>query len=359
MGEPSDSQQALENAFRNREVAVKEREQAAKEAEIELRRKDQALSGWRSPLVVAVLATAVGAAGNAAVSYLNGTSQRQLEADRAEQARLLEMIKTGDPDAAAENLSFLVDAGLVTNPDLVKTLRAFLAARKPGSGPALPTASGNPLIGGITGADDAIPLSQLGVARRSLARSAAAVGLISIATSQSFRGNCTGFLIAPDLALTAGHCLADATDANLTLRRNGLDETFELDLPPLELRIPAMGNDNYAAVRLKTPVADAQVLTLSSVAPKVGDLLSTLYFRGSGQLLAVSGVDECKVTGITERLVYHGCDTGGGSSGAPLLRDDGLTVVGVHHGRTSDGRGGEAMRSDVIRASPALRGLVK
>src|SRR5258706_598269 len=82
------------------------------------------------PLVVAVLAAAVAAGGNAVVTYLNGSQQRALEEQRSEQARLLEVIRTGNPDKAAENLRFLLDAGLVAEPNLVQRLHAFLGKRK-------------------------------------------------------------------------------------------------------------------------------------------------------------------------------------------------------------------------------------
>lgn len=48
----------IEKGFRERELVIKE-------AELELRRNEQAGSGWRNPLVVAILAATVAAAGNA------------------------------------------------------------------------------------------------------------------------------------------------------------------------------------------------------------------------------------------------------------------------------------------------------
>jgi len=45
-----------EVGFREREVVVKERDLALREKELAEKRKDSASSGWRSPLVVAILA---------------------------------------------------------------------------------------------------------------------------------------------------------------------------------------------------------------------------------------------------------------------------------------------------------------
>ena len=136
----------FERVARERELALKERDQAIKESELELKRSDQNAARWRNPLVVGVFATAVAAAGNAFISYTNANAQRELEGQKAEQARILEMIKTGEPDKAAENLRFLVDAGLVTDAPLRKRVTDYLTNRKPGSGPSLPAAAAVPKL---------------------------------------------------------------------------------------------------------------------------------------------------------------------------------------------------------------------
>jgi hypothetical protein len=125
----------VERGFRERELAIKE-------GELELRRKEQVGSGWRNPLVVAILAAAVAAAGNAVVVVVNGHFERGLESQKSEQARILEMIKTGDPDKAADNLDFLLKTGLIDDPKRVQSIHKFLADRTPGNGPALPTSAG-------------------------------------------------------------------------------------------------------------------------------------------------------------------------------------------------------------------------
>ncbi|SAL88769.1 hypothetical protein AWB74_08722 [Caballeronia arvi] len=131
-----------EKAFREREVAVKEKELTIKEAE-------NAASKWRNPLVVAIFAAAVAAAGNAVVALTNGIFQRQLETQTSEHSRILEMIKTGDPDKAATNLKFLLDAGLVADPDNYRKLKAFLDTRKAGSGPTLPAPESQRIVGQV------------------------------------------------------------------------------------------------------------------------------------------------------------------------------------------------------------------
>jgi len=130
----------VERGFREREVAVKEKE-------LELHRQEQAVSGWRSPLVVAILAATAAAGGNGVVAVVNGRSERDLESQKSESTRILEMIKTGDPDKAAANLEFLLNSGLIDDPGRAQKIKQFLSSRAPGNGPALPTATGS--FGGI------------------------------------------------------------------------------------------------------------------------------------------------------------------------------------------------------------------
>ncbi|MET1112135.1 MAG: hypothetical protein ABWX67_11475 [Allosphingosinicella sp.] len=164
-----------EQTHRDRQQALAESEQALRKADLDLRRAEQDRSRWTSPLVLAIVAAAIAALGNAVVAFVNGRQQRELERDRAEanralerekaenqlklerdkaQAqlrldgrkaesdRILEVIKTGESEAAAANLQFLLSSGLVGSSGLGKRLAAYLATRQPGSGPSLPAADG-------------------------------------------------------------------------------------------------------------------------------------------------------------------------------------------------------------------------
>lgn len=141
-----------EQAFREREIALKERHQALQEREAQQKQRQAA---WSNPLALAILAAAVAGAGNAAVAWFNGRaqierertasqSQLALEETKAEAGRILEVIKTGDPDKAAENLRFLLDAGLITDPERRQSVLAFLKQRQPGEGPSTPAPAGTP-----------------------------------------------------------------------------------------------------------------------------------------------------------------------------------------------------------------------
>jgi hypothetical protein len=111
--------------LREREIAVKESEQKIKDREVQAKIEEQNRSRWTNPLVLAVMAAALAAAGNAAVALINGILQRSIEEERAsfqnvsatkkaeedrqieeikgESARILEVIKTNNPDMAAAN----------------------------------------------------------------------------------------------------------------------------------------------------------------------------------------------------------------------------------------------------------------
>ena len=130
-----------EKAFREREISIREREQVTNEAELKLKEKEQLASQWRNPLIVAIIAAALAVVGNAVLAFTNGLQQRRLEAEKSEQQRILEMIKTGNADQVAENLGFLIAAGLISNPSLQARLQTFLDNRNPGSGPSLPSSS--------------------------------------------------------------------------------------------------------------------------------------------------------------------------------------------------------------------------
>lgn len=135
-------------AARERDFVLREREQVNRNEDVELKRNEQASSKWRSPLVVAILAAAIAGVGNAGVAALNGwlqrnldsgkqSAERTLEENKAESTRILEMIKTGNTETAANNLAFLLDTGLIAEPGRADKLRKYLANRPVGTGPVL------------------------------------------------------------------------------------------------------------------------------------------------------------------------------------------------------------------------------
>lgn len=113
------------------------------EKEIELKKTQNKKKLWNNPIYITILAAIIGLIGNTVVSYINNNSQLAIERQKAEAARILEVIKTGDPDIAAENLKFLLETGLIKN-DTLK-IRIYLNNRKPGEGARL-TVSENEIL---------------------------------------------------------------------------------------------------------------------------------------------------------------------------------------------------------------------
>lgn len=121
------------------DLALKRQELSLKEIEIKTRQAEAERSWFGNPILVAIGAALIAALGNAVVVYLGAASSRDLEERKAEQIRILEMIKTDDTEKAAANLRFLVDAGLIADERRRVELQAYLDQRPKGTGPVLPT----------------------------------------------------------------------------------------------------------------------------------------------------------------------------------------------------------------------------
>jgi hypothetical protein len=145
---PSTNEPGLERERWQAELRLKERELSLQEEELRFKQREEQRSKWSNPLVLAVLAAALAAAGNAAVAYINGAAQRELEQargegqktveeTRAEAARILEVIKV-DPKLALRNLSFLTEVGLIQNSARRNAITEYVKKTSPSEGPSLP-----------------------------------------------------------------------------------------------------------------------------------------------------------------------------------------------------------------------------
>lgn len=167
-----------------------------------------------------------------------------------------------------------------------------------------------------------------------------AVGRVEVG-SDSY---CTGTLIAPDLVLTAAHCVYDAAGAavapqSITFRAGLRDGAF----------ISQSGVARVAAHRNYVPSAkltgeairhDAALLELDQAIPAAvaspfvlagpggaGVRVSVLSY-GRGRDNALSWERDCGVTAVGGGLMSFDCDVTFGSSGAPVfLREDGRARI--------------------------------
>ncbi len=115
--------------------------------ELDLKNTQRPQSPWRNPLFLALVAAIAGLLSNAVVAFINGSSERELEREKAEAMRalneqeaeadrVLEAIKTGDTTTAVQNLRMLVKTGLVTKG--ADKITAYVETLRPGEGASLP-----------------------------------------------------------------------------------------------------------------------------------------------------------------------------------------------------------------------------
>lgn len=175
-----------------------------------------------------------------------------------------------------------------------------------------------------------------------------AVGRLNIAG----RRFCTATLIAPDLVLTAAHCLFHPlTGARVPSREMRFVAGFHLGSAVAVRRVaravadPAFGFDgspDYAGVRadlalleLDEPITAELVSALpllSATDPEAlrsGALAIVAYRRDRSQALSIE--EPCGIVGALGGVVGLDCAVTFGASGAPLLRrgEGAATVVGV------------------------------
>ena len=160
---------------------------------------------------------------------------------------------------------------------------------------------------------------------------------------------CTATLIAPDLILTAAHCLSDAGLSGRVFVAGWSRGTYvaaraskrELRHPAYALDGPNSPRNDIALVILDSPILDITPIPLGKV--KEGALYGTDvaligYHRKTQHLL--SGDFSCPVTRFRLGLAHVGCPVISGNSGGPLLRrteHGGWQVVGVVSSRLQEG----------------------
>ncbi len=337
---PENKNTDLEQAKLDFEKVKHRDEISLRERELELNLKQSQQSAWRSPMFLAVIAGVVGLLSNALVALLNGSFQRTLEKGRsvatqnlekqkAEAERILEALKTGDPDKAAANLDLMVRTGLVTSG--AEKIQEYLDHRKPGEGASLPAPSGSAgaiRYGGVVGTDDRISIKDV--------TQPPFYSICKIKFSNS-KGWSTGFLVHPRIVVIPSYAINEPDLHSIfvyTATQTTAPKSEGIKPTTLIRRSTGDKQMNYSFLVLpKNTSLSNTAFDLASSSISNDDLMSVpLHFGGFPGDRDGMTYNVGKAVSVTNENIYHLLDTGAGAGGGPLWikRKNKYIVVAVH-----------------------------
>ena len=195
------------------------------------------------------------------------------------------------------------------------------------------------------------------------------IGAVGRLENTRSNGGCTGVLVAPDLVLSAAHCISpDSTtfafrpgDGRINRVRHGLVKVYHHPMYELtQDRILWKLRFDLAIARLEAPVPAARATPIPpGPEAQVGETLFIVSWRRDGSTKPRQRA--CEVIEGATGLVTLACAVQGGESGAPVLRktEDGLELVAIISSRAQILDQPIAQASDVALRLPPLMELIE
>jgi hypothetical protein len=199
--------------------------------------------------------------------------------------------------------------------------------------------------------------------------SAAQIGAVGRIENTVKNGSCTGVLVAPDIVLSAAHCIGPEStslafrpgDGKVTRVRHALTRIFQHPMYDITHdRMLWRLRFDLAIARLEAPVPAERATPIPpGREAQVGETLFIVSWRSDGTTKPRQRA--CKVIPGLRGLVTLGCEVKGGESGAPVLRktENGLELVAIISSRANLLQQPIAQASDVALRLPPLMDLIE